>query len=192
MPVEWTIPKGAPAETGAFFDWADGHGAPMARVVLRPHRSLPRSGFAWFLLIVWGFLLIPLIPLLGTLALWAMLPFLLLVLAGLWFFIERNYKDGALHEIVTLWQDRIEVRRINPRAPDQIWDANPYWVSIRLGPGDRPVENYLTLKGNGREIELGTFLSPEERQNLSDRLNALLVRAKSGPLTPAAQPTRPD
>ncbi|MEM8820806.1 MAG: DUF2244 domain-containing protein [Pseudomonadota bacterium] len=31
-------------------------------------------------------------------------------------------------------------------------------------------ENYLTLKGGGREIELGAFLSPEERLSLAERL----------------------
>ena len=45
------------------------------------------------------------------------------------------------------------------------WHANPFWVRIRLRE-DAPIEKYLTLQGNGREIELGAFLSPWERETL--------------------------
>jgi uncharacterized membrane protein len=53
------------------------------------------------------------------------------------------------------------------------WHANPAWVRLSLFENGR-VEKYLTLKGNGREIELGAFLSPPERAALYADLAAAL------------------
>jgi uncharacterized membrane protein len=39
---------------------------------------------------------------------------------------------------------------------------------------DGPVSNYITLTGNGREVELGSFLDEEERKNLYCELSSLL------------------
>lgn len=174
MPVEWDDrTEGAPVRTGAFSFEA---GQPPAlHVILWPHRSLPRRGFAWVILLTFAMLLIPLLALLGTLALWGLLPFLMGALALLWYFLERSYKDGTLTEELRLWSDRIELDRTNPRSPAQDWHANPHWVQIDLDRKGGPVENYVTLKGGGREVEIGAFLSPEERLDLYDRLSRALA-----------------
>lgn len=49
---------------------------------LWPHRSLPRRGFALFIVITCGMLTLPLYPLIGTVTLWGLLPFLLLAVWG--------------------------------------------------------------------------------------------------------------
>ena len=59
-----------------------------------------------------------------------------------------------------------------------IWEANPYWLKLALHPTDGRVEHYLTLKGGGpnqtREVELGAFLTPEERVDLREDLANVL------------------
>jgi uncharacterized membrane protein len=40
------------------------------------------------------------------------------------------------------------------------------------------VPQYLTLSGNGREVEIGAFLSEEERLALYPELTAALARAR--------------
>ena len=178
MPAIWTHREKAPASSGAFLNSAEAM-APLAQLLLRPNRSLSSSGLAWLLVIVWGLALLPLLSFVGTNALWVMLPFLLGALLALWYSIERNNKDGQLTEELILWHDRISVTRHNPRKPAQSWEANPYWVSVNLRAKGGPVENYLTLKGNGREIELGAFLSPEERFDLRRELDDALRLARA-------------
>ena len=39
-----------------------------------------------------------------------------------------------------------------------------------------PVANYITLSGNGREVELGSFLGEDERKELFHELNRLLEK----------------
>jgi uncharacterized membrane protein len=176
MPVHWLTETGAPADAGAPFL----SGFPV-RAVLRPNRSLSRAGFAWVMLVTWLLMLVPLVSLLGTVALWVMLPFCLAALAALWFGIERNYHDGTLTETLSIDHDLIEVIRREPRGAELSWSANPYWVRATLRKKGGPVDNYLTLKGGGREIELGAFLSPEERADLHDLLLTLLAKCRAAP-----------
>ena len=181
MPLEH-LTEGAPAgDAGA----PSASGRPVYSVLLRPNRSLDARGFVTMIALTGLFLLIPLIPLLGTTALWAMLPFLLGTLAALWYFMRRNDADGALSERLDLFSDLIRVVRTNPRGPVQEWHANPYWTRLRLHGEGGPVANYITLKGGGREIELGAFLSPEERTALFAELQLALTRVQASAPPPA-------
>ncbi len=152
-------------------------GAPLAELHLWPYRSLPRKGFAVFLGSTCLLIAVPLLALLGSPVLWALLPFLIGAVTAVWWAIERNYRDGQILEELRLWPDRVSLVRHNPRSPDQNWEANPHWIDLAIHPGGGPVENYLTLRGAGREVEIGAFLSEDERKalfaELSDCLRAL-------------------
>ena len=41
------------------------------------------------------------------------------------------------------------------------------------------LSSYLTLKGNGKEVELGSFLTPEERINLKQKIDDTLIKLSS-------------
>ena len=63
------------------------------------------------------------------------------------------------------------------RGAPRHWEANPYWTEVRIYPEGGPVPQYLTLKGAGREVEIGAFLSPEEREALYPEIGRLIARA---------------
>ncbi|PZX15201.1 putative membrane protein [Palleronia aestuarii] len=175
MPVAWNnAAERAPAGTGAFCHAAGG--PPYASARLWPHRSLPARGFAAFIAAFACMILIPVVPLLGTPVFWGLLPFGAGAVLALFYSLQRSYSDGDLVEELTLWSDRVELVRHDPRQPDRSWNANPHWIRVSIRNGTRPVENYLTLSGNGREVELGAFLSPEERLVLEDELRLRLAR----------------
>ena len=71
-------------------------------------------------------------------------------------------------------QDRMRLERHDPRKPPRDWEANPYWVTIHIHERGGPVPQYLTLRGGGREVELGAFLTPGERMGLKRTLDAEL------------------
>jgi uncharacterized membrane protein len=153
---------------------------PLLALTLWPHRSLTRSGATWIMALVAAGLAAPLVLLHGTAVGWGMLPFLVAALAALYWGIRRSELDGRLSEELRLWPDLITVVRREPRGKVRRWHANPFWVQARLIP-DARIEKYLTLKGNGREIELGAFLSPDERETLYRDLSAALGRLRAGP-----------
>lgn len=170
MPYEWITPAAAA-----------GPAAPLAELHLWPHRSLPRRGFAGFIGVTCLLIAVPLLTVLGSPVLWGLLPFFVLTVGGVWFAIERSYRDGRVLEELRFWPDRLELTRHNARGPRQDWQANPYWVELRLHRDGGPVEDYLTLKGGGREVEIGAFLSPEERQALHDDLAGRLRVLNAAP-----------
>ena len=164
MPYEWIArPVAAPDTSGAVPVLS----AQFAELHLWPYRSLPRRGFVWFIGITAGMALVPLIALIGSPLLWGILPFLLLTIGGVWWAIERSYADGAIREELRLWPDRISLIRHTPRKPAQMWEANPHWVELTIHATGGPVEHYITLRGAGREVEIGAFLTLDERQGLA-------------------------
>lgn len=176
MPVEWVgTTSGAPEISGASLHSTGA--PPLARLHLWPHRSLPKRGFVAFIGITFALVLVPLGAVIGTPILWGLLPFVLGTLALTWGLLAKSYRDGEILEEFELWSDRVSLTRTPRRGPVQRWDANPYWTEVRIYPDGGPVPQYLTLKGGGREVEIGAFLSPEEREALHPVIQRLIAAA---------------
>jgi uncharacterized membrane protein len=190
MPLKWDdIPDRAPVQAGALSREGPSNPGggdaparpPVARLSVWPHRSLTRRGFVVFIGTTFAMLLVPLLAFVGTPVLWGLLPFMMGVLALTWVLIERSYADGRLTEVLTLWDDRVELVRFNPRGAEQRWEANPYWVRVEMHGTKGPVENYLTLSGSDRTVEIGAFLSPEERAALYADLTRVIDGVRNSP-----------
>ena len=142
-------------------------------LTLWPHQSLTAKGFTWFIAITAAMLVLPLLAVLGSPVLWVLMIFFLAAIAAVWRAIVVNRDHRSLHEELTLSPERVHLEHVPFRGPVLEWEANPHWVSINMR-NDGPVKNYLTLRGAGREVELGSFLTPEEREGLYRELNGVL------------------
>lgn len=160
MPYKWIDPT-AP-ETGQ-------------RLHIWPHRSLPKTGFVWFIAITSVMIALPLLAVIGSPVLWGLLPFLILAVAGVWMALKRSYADGQILEDLVLGANSLVLTRNGPRGKVQSWEANPHWVRLSLHATGGPVPNYLTMTGNGREVEIGAFLSEPERVTLEADLRKRLT-----------------
>lgn len=158
MPYEWTT---RPDETPQ-------------QMRLWPHQSLPARGFAAFILTTFTLILIPTLPLLGTMLLWALLPFVLAAVAGMYFALQSNHKSRQIEEVLTLDGETARLVHTTARGEVKEWDCNRYWAKVTKYDSDGPVPHYVTLSGHGREVEIGRFLSEEERVALFDDLNRSL------------------
>ncbi|MBV7410446.1 DUF2244 domain-containing protein [Maritimibacter sp. DP1N21-5] len=180
MPYEWILHIDHPPAPDA--PGRDEGGAPIAEVHLWPFRSLPKRGFAFAIGFAYVMFLIPLSAFVGTAALWWLLGPGLIAIFGLWWFIGKSYRDGEILEQLVIWPDMIRLTRDGPRRAHAEWEANPHWVSVgRHANG--PVKDYVTLKGGGREVEIGAFLHEDERPKLFEELERALVLAKSRRVT---------
>jgi len=157
MPYEWLPPEGD-----------------NRRLHLWPYRSLPRRGMVWFLGGTSICIVVPLLGLIGTPVLWGLLPFLLATLAAIWWALEKSFRDAEIVEEMEITPDQVTLVRHGPRGKRQDWQANPHWVRLTLHATGGPVPQYLTMKGQGREVELGAFLTAEERRRLCAEITRLL------------------
>lgn len=156
------------------YEWLPQNGTE-TRLHLWPHRSLTQRGFVWFVGGTAALIGVPVVAILGSPVVWGLLPFLLGAIWAIWFALRKNGRDRDIVEDLSLSRDRISLSRHGPRGKRQDWEANPYWLRVTLHPTGGPVPNYLTLKGEAREVELGAFLSEEERITLSHELEQRLA-----------------
>ena len=170
MPYEWTTKHQGEASVSQLDLW--------------PHSSLPNKGFAAFIIVTFAFISLPLFPVIGTAVFWGLLPFLMIAVGGVWYALRKNYLDRSILEQLTLSSDDCYLLRQNPNGDQQTWNCNAYWTRIHLHEKGGPVPNYITLSGNGREVELGAFLSEDERKTLYQELCTLFnqIRSQSKPL----------
>ena len=154
MPYQWTT---APDETPQ-------------ELHLWPHQSLPAKGMAAFILATFTMILIPVVTLLGSPVLWGLLPFALAAIWGMYFALQRNHHALKIEEVLTLDEEHAQLVRTEPSGAVREWDCNRYWTQIIKYEKEGPIPQYVTLKGKGREVEIGSFLSEDERVALYDEL----------------------
>lgn len=162
MPYSWITPPPSP-------DCASPHET-TAELHLWPHQSLPPKGYARFLIGTAVLIILPLLPLLGSIALWGLLPFILVALFGMKWALDRNRRDAQILEILTIDATEARLEHKTARGALQSWQCNRYWVRVELYADGGPVPNYITLRGGEREVEIGAFLSEDERKALYDEL----------------------
>ncbi|MEM8790888.1 MAG: DUF2244 domain-containing protein [Pseudomonadota bacterium] len=163
-------------QPGSWVEWRERQDCPIYQATIWPNRSMgPKLRRNMLCFAAAGFS-VPLIPALGTPVFWGLLPFLGLALGCLWFGFRMSDRSGRLHEVLTIWRDEMRVERFEPRGDVLRWAADPFRVRVQLHEDARP-ENYLTLTGGSREIELGAFLSPWERLELKEEVDAALIKA---------------
>lgn len=150
-----------------------------ASLRLWPHNMLGSRGFVVVISSSALALALPMLALLGSPALWGLLPFAGLVLGGLWFALARNWRDRRIVEQMQISRETVYLRHVSAAGTVQEWRAELPWVTLTLTPQGGPVPYYLTLGGGGREVELGVFLTPEERVALHEALSSLMMRLRS-------------
>ena len=91
----------------------------------------------------------------------------------------KSYSPETVKEVVLIGPKEISITRFEANGKQNFWKANNYWVKVKLYPEGQIVENYLTLVGNNREVELGAYLSPNERVLVQQRIESALSRVRS-------------
>lgn len=165
------------AAVPGWIDWAERTDPPLYRVALWPNRSMGRRGQGQVLGIAAAGFSMPLVAAAGTKAFWGLLPFCAAALGVLHLAFRRRNSDATLTEAFELWPDEVRVERREPRGRVLRWQATPQFLRLTIHREAR-IQNYLTLSGGGREIELGAFLGADERLELKREIDAALARLR--------------
>lgn len=84
---------------------------------------------------------------------------------------------GERYEDIALGEKALEIRR--SKQPEPLFSAHPYWVNLRVSQVAGQPRVHLGSKG--QEVEVGSFLSEEERLDLVVRLKQFLAAASGRP-----------
>lgn len=144
---------------------------PLLELTLWPNRSLTVKAFVILIVTTVVAMTIPIIPLFGTKTIFVILPFSLATVISLFVSLIFNYRSGKLYEKIIIWPHLIKIKRYETDGTHKEWKANPYWTKVKLYKESQKIQNYLTLSGGGREVELGAFLAPNERLELKHKID---------------------
>ena len=160
-------------------DWKDSEEPTFLRMRLFPNRSLDTHGTKVVAgIIAFGFLL-PIIPFIGS-----PIGITLTIFSGLTFYLfltllQKNFQQGNTFEEILISKHKIIVVHKEKNKEQETWEGNPYWTRVNVDTHNPRLKNYLTLAGKGRHIEVGAFLSPDERIELRDKIQNALAKANS-------------
>ena len=96
----------------------------------------------------------------------------MITLGAMYFAIRKNFRDRSIIERLTLTPEQFHLLRQEANGDQKDWECNAYWARVNMHETGGPVPNYVTLSGNGREVEIGAFLSADERVELFAVLKA--------------------
>ncbi|MGH8269756.1 MAG: DUF2244 domain-containing protein [Steroidobacteraceae bacterium] len=150
------------------------------RIVICPNCSLTLRGAA----LLFGGLCLVCFTLAGVLALmgmWPVLPFagleMLLVGWALHASLARRHRS----ETITLTDSAVSVEA-RDRARCELTVFQRHWAQVKLRlPASRLHPSRLTIESHGKQCELGSFLTDEERYGLALRLQRLIGRINESP-----------
>lgn len=144
---------------------------------LRPHRSAtPRTATTIVLLVavVWAIVIATFV----AAGAWPVLPFLGLELLLLLLLFQLNQRAGNACEAIALTAAALTVRRTDHWGKQSQVSFPPHWLQVNLEP-DPTRDNRLELRSHGRSLIIGSFLLPEEREQLAFSLRRALRRLTS-------------
>jgi len=160
-------------------DWKDTEEQSFLRMRLFPNRSLDSNGTkVVFGIIAFGFLL-PIIPFIGS-----PIGTTLTIFSGMTFYLfltllQKNFQQGNTFEEILISREKIIIVHQEKNKEQKTWEGNPYWTRVNVDTHNPKLKNYLTLTGSGKHIEVGAFLSPDERIELRDKIQNALAKANS-------------
>lgn len=106
----------------------------------------------------------------SLLGLWLIFPFagLELIVLGIGFYLCAL--RAQRYEVITIDQDSVEIFR-GRKTNGETWRFHRQWVQVRIKP---PLHawymSHLMIGSHGREVEVGAFLTEEDRRDLAKEL----------------------
>lgn len=157
---------------------------PLLDVVVYPHRSLGPTGFLVLMAVLsaCSFTVGMIFYLSGA---WPVVGFLGLDVLIVYVAFRLNYRAARAYETVRLTPEALEITKVDARGRRRSATLQPYWLAVDM---DDPPRRYsrLTLRTHGRRLEIGGFLTPDEKLDLARALRRALDEARSRPA--AVQP----
>ncbi|NQW00046.1 MAG: DUF2244 domain-containing protein [Rhodospirillales bacterium] len=141
---------------------------------LRPNRSGTLRGIH----IIFGFLLFVFVPtgvVFSLLGAWPVSGFMGAELLLLYGALRLNQRASQASERLELTDSLCTVERIDPWGRQRSWQFQPQWLRVDfIKSGDFVA--HLSLNSKGERLNLGHFLSPDEKSTVADHLKRALAR----------------
>lgn len=168
------------SSTVSSVDRANAANAPLRRIELFPHCSLSRRGAVIFFLSILA-VSMTIAMLFASRGYWPILPFAGAELFLLGVALGLSLRRGRYGETILISDQNIDIIQ-HGRAGTRHQRFSRHWAGVRICPppnANRP--SRLVIQSHGRAIEVGSFLSEEDRRSLERRLLELIGATSQTP-----------
>ncbi|HTV69015.1 MAG TPA: DUF2244 domain-containing protein [Rhizobiaceae bacterium] len=152
---------------------------PFFLALLTPHRSLGRTGFA----ILIGALLLGWVVT-GAFFLsagaWPVFGFFGLDVLAIYIAFRLNYRAARAREEVSVSRTALDIRKTAPSGKSRSYHFNPFWARFQIARHTEIGITQMAVEGEGRSVQIGGFLNPDDRETFATAFSNALATAKAG------------
>jgi len=154
--------------------------APLFDARLNPHRSLGRRGFRTLMMATFAASALVSLPfyLMGA---WPVVGFMGLDVLALYLALCANFRSARAYEELRLTSLELLFARVSRRGARREWRFNPSWVRFERIEHEEFGTERLSLISQGRRLEVGAFLGPDQKAELATRFSRALAQARRRP-----------
>jgi uncharacterized membrane protein len=145
--------------------------------VLHPHASLTPRGF-YLLMAAVGVISFCAGVAFVIAGAWPVFGFFAIDIALVYYAFKLNYRDARRYETVQLTDSTLTVERVAPSGKRERWRFQPYWLQVEIEDQPAP-DSALTLRSHGRAVEIGSFLTTDEKIDLANALRSELKKLRT-------------
>ena len=151
---------------------------PLFAATLTPQRSLSPRGKRVVIGLVAALALCPGIVFYVAGA-WPVVGFMGLDVLAIWIALTVSMRGGKAYEVVTLWPGSLEVKKVDAKGIEDVLTFVPLNVRFVIDRDYNERVIGLWLKERERKVELGAFLSADEKLSFSKAFGTALRRARA-------------
>jgi len=111
---------------------------------------------------------------------WPVFGFFGLDVVLLYVAFRLNYRSGRLVETISLGSKELVIIKYFPNGRIREWRFAPFWVRVTLNKPSRQ-DSQLVLSSHGRHVDVGSFLTPVERNEVAVALRTALAQWRESP-----------
>ena len=152
--------------------------SPLFAALLTPHRSLSPTGIRWVIAFTAIMASIPGIAFYAMGA-WPVVGLLGLDIVLLTWALTASFADKNAFEEITLWPDALDIRHVNKKGRETAMSFNPFSVRFSVVRDAEERVTALKLVTREAEVEIGRFLTPDDKASFAAVFAPALSRAKS-------------
>ncbi|BCH28375.1 membrane protein [Mesorhizobium sp. L-8-10] len=152
---------------------------PFFRALLTPHRSLGRTGF----MILMGALLFGWMvtgAIFFAHGAWPVFGFFGFDVLLVYVAFRLNYRSGRAREEVSVSRTSLDIRKIAPSGRTEAFQFNPFWARFSVSRHQEIGITGMAVEGQGRNVPIGSFLNPDDRESFATAFSVALAKAKRG------------
>ena len=145
--------------------------------VLTPHRSLGPNGFRILMLVLIGCWFVTGLVFVAMGA-WPIFGFFGLDVAAIYVAFRINYRSARCHEEVRLTRHELLIRRVDVSGKTMQSLFNPLWTRLKVAKHPYAGVTGLTVTSRGRQVPVGDFLNPDDRESFAKAFALALADVK--------------